>query len=162
MENERKSVPVKRGFAWTALVVAFMLGVGVATVMGVYLDLTPTGQAVRRLSSVNIDMTESYRATTEALVRRIKVLDAKIDRLLGESETVETFVKPKTIPLFDPSDVAICGFKDGESQICAPSGQWTWDPPLAKNEWDFCKLDDGAQVPCNFARQPTFTGHQEL
>ena len=107
-------------------------------------------------------MTNSYRASTEAFSRRLKVQEAKLDRLLGETHDEDLFVEPKTIPLFDVSVVEVCGIEDGLADICDPAGNWKWIPPLDDSEWEFCQTDDGDHKPCKFKRQPTFVGRDDL
>jgi hypothetical protein len=125
MEHVSPPKPKRSGFSWKALVAAFMLGMVVMAVLSISLELTPTDRAVKRLSAVNIDMTNSYRASTEAFSRRLKVQEAKLDRLLGETHDEDLFVEPKTIPLFDVSVVEVCGIEDGLADICDPAGNWT-------------------------------------
>ncbi|MBB18164.1 MAG: hypothetical protein CMP20_01655 [Rickettsiales bacterium] len=162
MEHVSPPTPKRSGFSWKALAVAFTLGLVVMAVLTVFLELTPTDRAVKRLSAVNVDMTSSYRASTEAFSRRFKVMEAKMDRLLGETHDQDLFTEPKVIPLFDASVMEVCGIENGLADICDPAGNWKWIPPLKDNEWVFCETEDNDHVPCNFKRQPTFVGRDEL
>jgi len=162
MEHVPAAAPKRTGFSWKALILAFILGLVVMAVVSIFFEWTPTDRAVKRLSSVNVDMTNSYRSSTEAFSKRLKVLEAKVDRLLDDTQDQDLFVEPKTIPVFEPAVVEVCGITDGLADICDPSGNWKWIPPLKDDEWEFCKTEDGEHVPCNFKRLPTFVGHEDL
>lgn len=147
--------PKKRSWSWCKLLLAFVFGFMVATCAGVYYDVTPTGQAVRRLSKVNIDVTRIYDVNHKATMDQLRLIRSQLSVMVDD--TVVEPAKAQTVPVFDEEDSYVC-MRDGKPNVCIKSGNWVWDPPLADSEWEICTTDEGFQVPCGIERQPDFTG----
>ena len=132
---------------------AFVAGFVVATSLGVYLDLTPTGQAVARLSKVNIDVTSVHAKTSKAVMTQLRLIQAQLAVLIDDAP-IEPGM-PERVPVFSEEDAYLC-IRNGETDVCLKTDQWVFDPPLRGNEWEVCTTDAGVQVPCGFERHPDF------
>ena len=147
--------PKKRSWGWCTLLVAFVVGFMVATAVGVYYDITPTGQAVKRLSKVNIDVTSVYDTNHKAVMSQLRLIRSQLSVMVDD--TVVEAAEPQPVPVFDEEDAYVC-MREGKPHVCIKSGNWVWNPPLADGEWEICTTDEGYQVPCGIERQPDFTG----